>query len=177
AEAFCDGWFRTGDIGIIDGDDYITITDRKKDLIVNSAGKNIAPQKIESVLKTIPYVSQAVVFGDRKKHLVTLLTLDEQATCEYAREKGWTFNSFTELAASSELRQQLRKEINDKSRHLADYEKIKQFAVLPSELSVETGELTATLKIKRNVVAAKFKDLLESLYKEETSPALASSMR
>lgn len=177
SEAFCDGWFCTGDIGIIDGDGYITITDRKKDLIVDSAGKNIAPQKVESVLKTIPYVSQAIVFGDRKKHLVALLTVDEQATCEFARERNWTFNSFAELVAAPELTQQLRKEINDSSRQLADCERIRQFAILPAELSVETGELTPTLKIKRNVVAAKYKDLLDSLYQEESVPVLVSSAR
>lgn len=166
-ESFEDGWFRTGDIGTLDSEGYLKITDRKKDLIVNSAGKNIAPQRIEAILKTVPLVTQAVVAGDKRKHLVALLTLDEQAAIEVAREKNWNFETFQELANSPELKKFLRKEINLRSESLAEYELVRNFSVLQQDLSVEAGELTATLKIKRNVVLAKYKPLIESLYKEE----------
>jgi long-chain acyl-CoA synthetase len=173
AEAFDDGWFKTGDIGVLDRDGYLKITDRKKDLIVNSAGKNIAPQRIEAILKTVPFVSQAVVFGDKQKALVALLTLDEQAAIEFGREQNWEFNSYSELLKQPQLNQFLRKEIQSRSGQLADYEVVKRFAVLPDELSVDEGELTATLKIKRNVVAAKYKSVIEALYKDENVDAAA----
>lgn len=173
ADAFEDGWFKTGDIGELDRDGYLKITDRKKDLIVNSAGKNIAPQRIEAILKTVPFVSQAVVFGDKQKALVALLTLDEQAAIEYGREQNWEFNSYADLLKLPKLNQFLRKEIQSRSHQLADYEVVKRFAVLPEELSVEAGELTATLKIKRNVVASRYKSVVDALYKDENVDAAA----
>lgn len=166
-EAFEGEWFKTGDIGVIDEDGYLKITDRKKDLIVNSAGKNIAPQKIEAVLKTVPFVTQAVVFGDKQKHLVALLTLDEQAVCEFARANDYDFDSFFDLARSPQLYRYLRKEIASASAHLAEYENVKKFAILANELSVEAGELTATLKIKRNAVVKNYRSLIEMLYSGE----------
>ncbi|HEY9869405.1 MAG TPA: long-chain fatty acid--CoA ligase [Candidatus Obscuribacterales bacterium] len=178
AEVFEDGWFRTGDIGVLDADGYLTITDRKKDIIVNSAGKNVAPQRVEAVLKTLPLVSQAIVFGDKRKHLVALLTLDEQAALEFARERSWPQQDFAQLASSAELMSFLRRELNEKGRDLADHEKVRNFAVLPAELSIEKGELTATLKIKRSIVAQHYKDLIEGLYREQEAPTpLVSSKR
>ncbi len=168
SEVFNDEWFCTGDIGEVDSDGYLKITDRKKDIIVNSAGKNIAPQKIENVLKTIPLISQAIVFGDKKKTLVALLTLDEQASCEFANEKGWVYKDFAELTGHTEFNKYLKSEINKKCAVLADYERVRNFSILSQELSVENGELTATLKIKRNVLKNKYKELIESLYKEES---------
>lgn len=168
-EVFTDGWFHTGDIGAIDEDGYLTITDRKKDLIVNSSGKNIAPQKIEAVLRSVPYVSQAVVFGDKRKTLVALLTLEQQPALEFAREKGWSANSFEELSQSKEFKRYLQQEIDAHSSSLADYERVRSFAILPEELSVESGELTATMKVKRNVLKQKYAELVEKLYREEGS--------
>jgi len=177
--AFEDGWFRTGDIGTVDGDGYITITDRKKDLIINAAGKNIAPQRIEALLKTVPMVTQAVVFGDKQKHLVALLTLDETKCIEFATERNWPFSTFAELVELPELQKFLKREIQKLGGQLADYEQIRRFAILPEDLSVDQGELTATLKIKRNVVRNKYKSVIESLYKEASKePAeLAASAR
>jgi long-chain acyl-CoA synthetase len=166
-EAFDGEWFKTGDIGTIDGDGYIRITDRKKDLIVNSSGKNIAPQRIEGILKSIPLVSQAIVFGDKRKTLVALLTLDEQAATELAREHGWPCDDYATLAECPQLNRYLRSEIDDRSHGLADYERVRKFGVLPQDLSVENGELTATLKVKRNVVAENYKDVINSLYRED----------
>lgn len=175
SEVITDGWFHSGDIGTIDGDGYLTITDRKKDLIVNSAGKNIAPQRIEAVLKTIPCISQAIVFGDKKKHLVALLALDETSIVEYAREKSWVFDNFQQLICSPEVKQFVRQQLNEKGTRLSDHERIRNFAFLDQDLSVDAGELTATLKVKRNAVQEKYRSLIESLYKEED--ALVSSAR
>jgi long-chain acyl-CoA synthetase len=165
--AFTDGWFHSGDIGIIDADGYLKITDRKKDLIVNSSGKNIAPQKIEAVLRTVPFVSQAIVFGDKRKTLVAVLTLEEQAVMDFARDQGWTVTEYSELVKLPELKRHLQKQIDSRASHLADYERVRNFAILPQELSVESGELTATLKIKRNVIKQKYNELVEALYREE----------
>ena len=173
AEAFADGWFHTGDIGIVDGTGYLKITDRKKDLIVNSAGKNIAPQRVESILKTVPHVSQAVVFGDKQKSLVALIVLDEAGAADFGRENSWEFDSFADLIKLPALNQYIRKEIQSRSGSLADYEIVKRFAILPEDLSVDAGELTATLKIKRSVVAKKYKPVIEALYRDETVDAAA----
>ena len=171
ADAFEDGWFRTGDIGTLDHDGYLRITDRKKDLIINAAGKNIAPQRIEAVIKTVPFVTQAVVFGDKQKHLVALLTLDEVSVTEFAREKNWAFENYAELVGTAQINQYLTKELKLRSGQLADYEQIRRFCVLPGDLSVEEGELTATLKIKRNVIARRYDGLIQSLFAEEKGGA------
>ncbi|MBN8661158.1 MAG: long-chain fatty acid--CoA ligase [Candidatus Obscuribacter phosphatis] len=176
-EAFDGEWFRTGDIGEFDEMGYLRITDRKKDLIVNSAGKNIAPQKIEAILKTVPTVAQAVVFGDKQKHLVALLTLEEQAAMDLGRELNLDFNSYFDLSKHPDFVSHLRKEIAARSRTLADYEQVKRFTILASDLSVEAGELTATLKIKRNVVAKNYQDIIESMYKHEESSDHKVAMR
>ena len=174
AEVFNDGWFHTGDIGHLDADGYLKITDRKKDIIVNSAGKNIAPQKIEAVLKTISLISQAIVFGDKKKSLVALLTLDEQAITDFANERNWNFKDFSDLVTNQQLTKHLKQEIHKACSSLADHERIFNFSILPQELSVESGELTATLKVKRNVLKVKHKELIDSLHKEESVMANSS---
>jgi long-chain acyl-CoA synthetase len=166
-EAFTDGWFRTGDVGLIDDDGYLKITDRKKDIIVNAAGKNIAPQRIEGILQTIPLISRAIVFGDKRKHLVALLTIHEHAATELASDKGWNFENFEDLVTSKQLYQHIRKELNLKQHLLADYERVRRFAILPHDLSIESGELTASMKVKRNIVAQKFAETIDGLYKEE----------
>jgi long-chain acyl-CoA synthetase len=166
-DAFDQGWFKTGDSGVLDQDGYLRITDRKKDLIVNAAGKNIAPQRIEALIKTVPFITQAVVFGDRQKHLVALLTLDENAVIEFAREQNWTFENYGDLVVNLELVQYITKEFKLRSGQLADYEQVRRFSILAQDLSVDQGELTATLKIKRNVIAKKYESLIQSLFKDE----------
>jgi long-chain acyl-CoA synthetase len=174
-DCFENGWFKTGDIGVLDHDGYLRITDRKKDLIVNSSGKNIAPQRIEAILRTIPGVSQAIVFGDKRKSLVALITLEEQAALELGREKGWNAETFEQLVEMRELKNWLKKETNLRSSQLAEYEVVKNFAILTKDLAIDSGELTATLKVKRNVVAEKYKAHIESLYKEEAASAGSGS--
>lgn len=170
-----EGYFKTGDIGQFDADGYLKITDRKKDIIVNSSGKNIAPQKIEAMLRTIPHVSQAVIFGDKKKTLVALLTLDEQAISDYGRNKGWHFVNFEQLSNLPELKKYLKKEIQARSGMLADYERVRNFAVLKQDFSIDSGELTASMKIRRNVVRDKYKKTIEHLYKDDTEDAAFST--
>ncbi|MBX9877119.1 MAG: long-chain fatty acid--CoA ligase [Candidatus Obscuribacterales bacterium] len=170
-----EGYFRTGDIGQLDADGYVKITDRKKDIIVNSSGKNIAPQKIEAMLRTIPHVSQAVIFGDKKKTLVALLTLDEQAISDYGRNNGWHFVNFEQLSNLPELKKYLRKEIQARSNKLADYERVRNFAILKHDFSIDGGELTASMKIRRNVVRDKYKKTIETLYKDEAEDTAFST--
>jgi long-chain acyl-CoA synthetase len=168
-----DGWFLTGDIGEIDSDGYLKITDRKKDLIINAAGKNIAPQRVEAAVRCVPYVNQAVIFGDKQKHMVAIVTLDEPAVTQFARDQGWSFDSYKDLSDLPELKKYLRTEIVSKSQDLADYERVRNFAVLPTDFSIEEGELTASLKVKRQVVAKKYKEIIEKLYHHEDA-ALSS---
>lgn len=176
-QVFEDGYFRTGDLGAIDAQGYLKITGRKKDLIINSAGKNIAPQRIENIMKTLPMTNQVVVFGDKKKHLVALITLDESQALEFAKEKSWSVNSMQELSQHPELLKLFRDEIKARSAELADYERIRNFRILERDFSVEEGELTATLKVKRNIVSTKYFDIIESLYDKEESVSLISSKR
>ena len=143
-----DGWFRTGDVGEIDTDGFIKITDRKKDLIITAGGKNIAPQNIENALKSSRFVSQAVVIGDRRPYVTALITLD-----------------WNEVSASGREPQELAQEIvDDVNRDRVRVEQIKRFAVLPRDFSQEAGELTPTLKLRRRVVQEHFADEIEQLY-------------
>ncbi len=161
-----DGWFSTGDIAEIDAEGFIRITDRKKDLIVNAGGKNIAPQKIEGKLKTIPYVSQALVFGDRKPYLVGLLTLDSENTLAWAKR---TFpnqdNDLKSLSENPKLRELLDDEITIIHEDLASYEEIKRYRILVEDFTIENGLLSPTLKLKRKKVVEKYLDTIEGIYR------------
>jgi long-chain acyl-CoA synthetase len=143
-----DGWLRSGDVGEIDADGFVTITDRKKDIIVTAGGKNVAPQNIENSLKASRFVSQALVVGDRRPYLTALITLDE---AEVAKANG----------DSRALVEQLVEEVN---RYLSRYEQIKRFAIVSREFSAEEGEVTPTLKLKRRVIEKRFADEIEELY-------------
>ncbi len=159
-----DGWFCTGDIGEFTEHGFLKITDRKKELIVTSGGKNIAPQKLENLVKQIPLVSQAFVFGDKKKYLVALITLAEADAKKWAREEGIRFESFEELAASPPLKARIENGLKQMNRSLASYESVKQFHVLQNDFTLESGELTPSLKLKRKVISARYQKELEALY-------------
>jgi long-chain acyl-CoA synthetase len=143
-----DGWLRSGDVGSIDEDGFVTITDRKKDIIVTAGGKNLAPQNIENALKTSKYVSQALVIGDRRPYVTALITLDE---AEVAKANG----------DSHTLVQQA---VDAANRDLSRFEQIKRFVVVPREFSADEGEVTPTLKLKRRVIEQRFADEIEKLY-------------
>lgn len=159
AEAFdAQGWFHTGDIGVIE-DGFLRIVDRKKDIIITAGGKNVAPQKLENAIKAhSPLVSQVVVFGDKRPHCVALITPSEPAVRHYGG------GNIEKAAASAELRTAIEKAVDDVNRTVASYESVKTFALLPADFSEATGELTPSLKVKREVVAAKYEAVIAGLY-------------
>jgi long-chain acyl-CoA synthetase len=160
-----DHWLRTGDIGEIDPQGFLRITDRKKDLIKTSGGKYIAPQLIEGKLKAnCPYISQVLIHGDKRNFVTALVTLDEEATMKWAREKGLNGKSYTDVVQMEEAKAMLSKYFDEVNKTLAKYETVKQFAILPSDLTVDAGELTPSLKVKRKVVEKKYAGLLDKMY-------------
>jgi len=160
-----DGWLKTGDIGEVDRRGFLRITDRKKDLIKTSGGKYIAPQAIEGKLKaTCPYISQVIVHGDKRNFVTALVTLDEEATMKWAKEHGFNGKPYTEVVQSAEAKKLLDPYFAEVNKTLAKYESVKQFAILPSDLSIEQGELTPSLKVKRKVVEKKYATLLDKMY-------------
>ncbi len=164
-ESFTDGdWYCTGDVGVISPEGYVTITDRKKDIIITAGGKNVAPQNIENLLKTSPFISQAMVYGDRKPYLTALITLDPEAFDEWAEAQGRKGARLAESCEDPLLRSRVEEIIKERNRHLAQYETIKKFVILPEDLSEEAGEITPTLKVKRRFVSEKYGELLENLY-------------
>ena len=173
AEAFTpDGYLRTGDIGEIDPQGFLRITDRKKDLIKTSGGKYIAPQHIEGKLKaTCPYISQVIVHGDKRNFVTALITLDEEAVMRWAKTSSLAGKSYKEVAASPEAKKLLEPFFADVNKTLAKYETVKQFAILPTDLTVEEGELTPSLKVKRKVVEKKYGRLLDKMYEGAVASA------
>jgi long-subunit acyl-CoA synthetase (AMP-forming) len=161
-----DGWLHSGDIGEIDAKGFLQITDRKKDLLITAGGENIAPQVLEGHLKAIPVVAQAVVIGDRKKFLSALVTLDPDRVKTEAEAAGSPAKSPEEAARCDKFRRHLDKQINEMNGRLARVQAIKKFVILPADLSIEGGELTPTLKVKRKVVNEKYKREIESMYAE-----------
>lgn len=165
-----EGWFRTGDIGFIDPQGYLHITDRKKDLIITSGGKNIAPQKIENLAKTLsPLIADFVVIGDRQKHLAALITLERKALDRFAREGGILYSDLTELTRHYRVQAEIERVVALLNQQLARYETIKKFSILPDLFSIESGELTPSLKVKRAVISRKYRDLINALYQESDS--------
>jgi long-chain acyl-CoA synthetase len=165
AEALKDGWFHTGDIGEIDDHEYLRITDRKKDLIKTSGGKYVAPQKVEGVLKAAsPYVSQILVYGEGRKYATALITLDPEAIEGWAKEQGLSYSSFDELAGSQEVHDLTEGYVAQANQQLERWETIKKFEILPTEFSVDEGEVTPSLKIRRKAVEKKYADLLNGMY-------------
>ena len=161
-----EGWLYTGDIGEIDSEGFLKITDRKKDLIITAGGKNIAPQRVEKTMRTSRYVSQVLVFGDKKKFLTAVFTLDKDQVTAWAVKHGIDYNSWEELCQSPQVRDLMQSEVQEKNKELASFETIKKIYIAPADFSIEGGELTASLKVKRKVVTEKYRDELEALYTE-----------
>jgi long-chain acyl-CoA synthetase len=164
AEALKDGWFHTGDIGTIDADGYLAITDRKKDLLVTSGGKKIAPQPIEAILKRSPIVAEAVLLGDRRRHFAALIVPDFAALERRLQALGRPPASRTELITRPDVLALYQEIVDALNRDLAQFERIKKIAILPTEFSIESGELTPTMKVKRKVVEERWRDQIEALY-------------
>lgn len=167
AETIVDGWLHTGDIVSIDPEGFITITDRKKDIVVTASGKNIAPQPIENVLKSSKYISQAVLVGNKRKFISAIIVPNFENLLRLAKAARVPFTDLKSLIASPLVVAKIEKEIERKSAHLAGFEQIKKFILLDKDFSIETDELTPTLKVKRDVIEQKFKHQIDALYAED----------
>ena len=159
-----EGWFHTGDIAAMDEEGFLTITDRKKDLIVTAGGKNIAPQNMENLIRTLPMISQAMVHGDCRKYLVALITLSEQELNHFAAQEGLDREEYAVLAGNPRVRQAVADHIDRINATLAPYERLRRFAILPRDFSVEEGELTPTLKIRRREIMRRYHENIDALY-------------
>jgi long-chain acyl-CoA synthetase len=157
------GWLHSGDIGFLDPGGMLTITDRKKDLIVTAAGKNVAPQNIENLLRQSPWIAHCVVVGDRRAYLTALITLNQRALSNWASENGRPTET-ERLAEDPEVRALVQVDVDAANHKLARFETVKRFAILPSDFTIASGELTPTGKVKRNVIAKRYADVLERLY-------------
>jgi long-chain acyl-CoA synthetase len=174
ADVIKDGWFHTGDIGGIDADGYLSITDRKKDLLVTSGGKKIAPQPIENILKQSPLIAEAVLLGDRRKYAAVLIVPEFAALERRLRDLGRPPSSPASGAAAEraqlverpDVRALYQEIIDGINRELSQFERIKRIAILPREFSIENGELTPSLKVRRKIVEQKWAQTIEGLYAE-----------
>ncbi|HET6831041.1 MAG TPA: long-chain fatty acid--CoA ligase [Solirubrobacterales bacterium] len=163
SETLVDGWLHTGDLGQLDSDGYLSITGRKKDIIITAGGKNITPANLEAEIKQHPLISQCVVIGDRRPYLVALVTLDPEAATAYAAEHGLPDDPVA-LASNPDVSASVMAHVDQVNAKFARVEQVKKIDILPHDLSQETGELTPTMKVKRNVVAEKYAAEIESLY-------------
>ncbi|GAA0516222.1 long-chain acyl-CoA synthetase [Saccharopolyspora subtropica] len=160
-----DGWLHTGDAGFVDEDGFLTITDRKKELIISSGGTNIAPTLVENALRAHPLVGHALAFGDRRPYLVALVVLDEETAPRWAREHGIEFRDLAELAEHPAVRSEVDRAVRDANARLNPPEQVRRYRILGQQWGVEGGELTPTLKIRRHVIQQKYADLLDELYR------------
>jgi long-chain acyl-CoA synthetase len=163
-EALVDGWLHTGDVGVIDKDGYLKITDRKKDIIVTAGGKNITPQFIENKLKASIYINDAVVIGDRRKYLSALIVIDEDNVIKFAQDNKVPFSTYKDLTQTGAVNTLIHKEIQKVNADLARVETIRKFTIIPKKLYEEDGEVTPTMKVKRKYINEVFDDLIEAMY-------------
>lgn len=164
AETIRDGWLHTGDVGEIDADGWLKITDRLKDIIITAGGKNITPSEIENQLKFSPFVSDAVVIGDKRKYLTCLIMIDYDNVAKFAQDKNIPFSNFASLCRAKEVQDLIGEEIERVNRDFARVESIKKFRLIETQLTAEDDELTPTMKLKRKFVNEKYKDLITSMY-------------
>jgi long-chain acyl-CoA synthetase len=163
-EAIQHGWFHTGDLGRLDDDGFLYITGRKKEIIVTAGGKNVAPAVLEDRLRSYALVSQCMVIGDNQPFIAALVTIDQDAFPAWANEHGKSGKSIADLTEDDELRATIQEAINHANQAVSKAEAIKEFRILPEDFTIETGEMTPSLKVKRNVVADKYASAIDSIY-------------
>jgi long-chain acyl-CoA synthetase len=166
AETIVDGWLHTGDVGHMDANGFVTITDRMKDIIITAGGKNVTPSEIENLLKFSPYVSDAVVIGDKRKFLSCLVMIDHETVAQFAQERNVPFTNFASLCRAQEVQDLIWSEIERVNRQLARVETIKTFRLIEQLLTPEDEELTPTMKLRRSFVNVKYKTLIDAMYAE-----------
>jgi long-chain acyl-CoA synthetase len=164
-----DGWFATGDVGAIDEDGFLSILDRKKDIIVTAGGKNIAPQPIENRFKMDKFLSECVLIGDKRNFVSALLVPNFENLLRYAKEHDIIYTSLTGLVADPRIRNLYQRRVDKHNVELARFEQVKQFALLDKEMTIDDGELTPSMKVKRNKIEERYRELIDSLYEEATA--------
>ena len=160
-----DGWLRTGDVGTVDGQGFFKITDRMKDIIITAGGKNVTPSEIENELKFSPYITDAVVIGDKRPFLTCLIMIDQENVENYAQERSVPFSNFASLCHTREVQELIQGELDRVNTKFARVEQVKKFKLIDQKLTAEDEELTPTMKLKRKLVNEKYKDLIDSMYK------------
>ena len=164
-EALIDGWMHTGDVGAVDEEGYLKLTDRKKDLIITAGGKNVAPQYLENLLKFSPYINDSVVIGDRRKYLTALIVLDEENVTKFAQDNKVQFTTYASMTRAPEIIALIQEEINKVNNQVSRVENIRKFSIIDKKLYTEDGEVTPTMKVKRKAINAQFKEVIESMYR------------
>jgi len=165
-EVLIDGWMHTGDVGEIDEEGYLKITDRKKDLIITAGGKNIAPQYIENLLKFSPYINDSVVIGDGRKYLSAIIVIDEENVTKFAQDSKVQYTTFASMTKTEEVINLIQGEIDKVNKQVARVENIRKFRILDKKLYTEDGEVTPTMKVKRKSINEQFADVIESMYRD-----------